>query len=72
MDSRVLAGRGPASFTIHGELHHRTGALLPQPGHEGIYAQLYIYDPDSALNICNRRNPHLRRDVLQTVQDTLL
>ncbi|GFS36770.1 hypothetical protein Acr_00g0047940 [Actinidia rufa] len=72
MDSRLLAGRGPTSFTIHGELRHRTGALLPQPSHEGIYAQLYIYDPDSALNIRNRRNPHLRRDILQTVQDTLL
>ncbi|GFZ19875.1 hypothetical protein Acr_28g0005800 [Actinidia rufa] len=50
MDPRILAGRGPRSFTIHGELHHRTGALLPQPGHEGTYAQLYIYDPDSTLN----------------------
>ncbi|GFS32967.1 hypothetical protein Acr_00g0025630 [Actinidia rufa] len=50
MDPRILAGRGPRSFTIHGELRHRTGALLPQPGHEGTYAQLYIYDPDSALN----------------------
>ncbi|XP_057482346.1 uncharacterized protein LOC130769157 isoform X2 [Actinidia eriantha] len=72
MDPRILAGRGPRSFTIHGELRHRTGALLPQPGHEGTYAQLYIYDPDSALNVRNRRNPHLRRDVLQTIQDTLL
>ena len=72
MDPRMLAGRGPRSFTIHGELRHRIGALLPQPGHEGTYAQLYIYDPDSALNVRNRRNPHLRRDVLQIVQDTLL
>ncbi|GFS38131.1 hypothetical protein Acr_00g0055910 [Actinidia rufa] len=62
MDSRLLVGRGPTSFTIHRELRHRIGALLPQPGHEGIYAQLYIYDPDSALNVRNRRNPHLRRD----------
>ncbi|GFZ11330.1 hypothetical protein Acr_22g0007280 [Actinidia rufa] len=28
MDPRILAGRGPRSFTIHGELRHRTGALL--------------------------------------------
>ncbi|GFZ05262.1 hypothetical protein Acr_17g0008340 [Actinidia rufa] len=72
MDPRILAGRGPRSFTIHGELRHRIGALLPQLGHEGTYVQLYIYDPDSALNVRNRRNPHLRRDVLQTIQDTLL
>ncbi|GFS40419.1 hypothetical protein Acr_00g0068450 [Actinidia rufa] len=51
MDSRLLTGSGPTSYTIHGELHHRTRALLPQPGHEGIYAQLYKYDPDSTLNI---------------------
>ena len=36
------------------------------------YAQLYIYDLDSALEICNRRNPNLRRDVLKIIQDSLL
>ncbi|KAI8536933.1 hypothetical protein RHMOL_Rhmol10G0295100 [Rhododendron molle] len=72
LDTRVLNGRGPLSFTIHGELRHRTGSLLPQPGHETIYSQLYIYDPESALNARNNRNPHLRRDVLKTIQDCLL
>ncbi|KAF7151921.1 hypothetical protein RHSIM_Rhsim02G0174600 [Rhododendron simsii] len=69
---RVLNGRGPLSFTIHGELRHRTGSLLPQPRHEAIYSQLYIYDPVSSLNARNNRNPHLRRDVLKTIQDCLL
>ncbi|KAF7150782.1 hypothetical protein RHSIM_Rhsim02G0030300 [Rhododendron simsii] len=72
LDTRVLNGRGPLSFTIHGELRHRTGSLLPQPGHEAIYSQLYIYDPESALNARNNKNPHLRRDVLKTIQDCLL
>ncbi|KAF7150518.1 hypothetical protein RHSIM_Rhsim02G0093600 [Rhododendron simsii] len=72
LDTRVVNGRGPLSFTIHGELRHRTGSLLPQPGHEAIYSQLYIYDPESALNARNNRNPHLRRDVLKTIQDCLL
>ncbi|KAG5550191.1 hypothetical protein RHGRI_015221 [Rhododendron griersonianum] len=72
LDTRVLNGRGPLSFTIHGELRHRTGSLLPQPGHEAIYSQLYIYDPESALNARNNRNLHLRRDVLKTIQDCLL
>ncbi|KAI8540035.1 hypothetical protein RHMOL_Rhmol09G0230200 [Rhododendron molle] len=72
LDTRVLNGRGPLSFTIHGELRHRTGSLLPQPGHEAIYSQLYIYDPESALNARNNRNPHLRRDVFKTIQDCLL
>ncbi|XP_052200448.1 uncharacterized protein LOC127806909 isoform X1 [Diospyros lotus] len=72
LDPRVLSGKGPTSFTIHGELRHRTGSLQPQPGQDASYAQLYIYDPDSALEIRNRRNPILRRDVLKTIQDNLL
>ncbi|KAF7145290.1 hypothetical protein RHSIM_Rhsim04G0168000 [Rhododendron simsii] len=72
LDTRVLNGRGPLSFTIQGELRHRIGSLLPQPGHEVIYSQLYIYDPESALNARNNRNPHFRRDVLKTIQDCLL
>ncbi|KAG5549105.1 hypothetical protein RHGRI_014469 [Rhododendron griersonianum] len=72
LDTRVLSGRGPTSFTIHGELRHRTGSLLPVPGQHASYAQLYIYDPNSAVEVRTHRNPHLRRDVLQTIQDSLL
>ncbi|XP_028078844.1 uncharacterized protein LOC114280672 [Camellia sinensis] len=72
LDPRVLIGRGPTSFTIHGEFRHRTGSLQPQPGQDASYAQLYIYDPYSALEIRNRRNPNLRMDVLKTIQDSLL
>ena len=72
LDSRVLSGRGPTSFTIHGELRRRTGSLLPQPGQDATYAQLYIYYPDSALEVRNRVNPQLRRDVLETIQNSLL
>ncbi|KAH7846751.1 hypothetical protein Vadar_017750 [Vaccinium darrowii] len=71
-DDRLLPGRGPTSFTIHGELRHRVGSLLPQQGNDASYAQLYIYDPASALEVRNGRNQQLRRDVLQTIQDTLL
>ncbi|KAI8554873.1 hypothetical protein RHMOL_Rhmol05G0130700 [Rhododendron molle] len=72
LDTRVLSGRGPTSVTIHGELRHRTGSLLPVPGQQASYAQLYIYDPNSAVEVRTHRNPHLRRDVLQTIQDSLL
>ncbi|KAI8543515.1 hypothetical protein RHMOL_Rhmol08G0224500 [Rhododendron molle] len=72
LDTRVLSGRGPTSFTIHGELRHRTGSLLPVPRQQASYAQRYIYDPNSAVEVCTHRNPHLRRDVLQTIQDSLL
>ncbi|KAG5539463.1 hypothetical protein RHGRI_019865 [Rhododendron griersonianum] len=72
LDPRVLTGRGPTSFTIHGELRHRAGSLLPPQGKEASYAQLYIYDPAPALEVRSRRNQHLRKDVLQTIQETLL
>ncbi|KAF6176428.1 hypothetical protein GIB67_020159 [Kingdonia uniflora] len=29
MDNQVAHGRGQTSFVIHGELHHRIGALVP-------------------------------------------
>ncbi|KAF7126784.1 hypothetical protein RHSIM_Rhsim11G0010600 [Rhododendron simsii] len=72
LDPRVLTGSGPTSFTIHGELRHRVGSLLAQQGNDAKYAQLYIFDPASALEVRNRNNEHLRRDVLKIIQDTLL
>ncbi|GAB2266873.1 hypothetical protein Dimus_037923 [Dionaea muscipula] len=71
LDNRVLGGRGPTSFIIHGELRHRTGSLLPGLGQEATYAQLYIHDPNSALQVRSRRNAQLRADVLKTIQDSL-
>ncbi|KAF6149529.1 hypothetical protein GIB67_003677 [Kingdonia uniflora] len=72
MDDPAIPGRGPSSFVIHGELHHRISALLPNQGQEAMYAQLYIYIPSAALHTRQRRNPHLRRDVLKIIEDTLL
>lgn len=72
LDQRVVNGRGPPSFVIHGELRHRTGSLMHPPEKEPRYAQLYIYDPDTALLYRCRNNPHLREDVMKIIQDTLL
>ncbi|KAL5714883.1 hypothetical protein ACHQM5_016785 [Ranunculus cassubicifolius] len=72
LDDRVLTGHGPKAFTIHGQLHHQIGALLPNPERDPSYAQLYIYDAQTALNYRQQRNPHLRQDVLDLIQQTLL
>ncbi|XP_026436150.1 uncharacterized protein LOC113334013 [Papaver somniferum] len=74
LDERILKGRGPRPFAIHGELRHLTGGILPLPGNErhAVYSQLYIYDPDFALFVRGERNPNLNVDVLQTIQDTML
>ncbi|KAG5524165.1 hypothetical protein RHGRI_030983 [Rhododendron griersonianum] len=45
---------------------------MPQQGKDAKYAQLYIFDPTSALEVRNCNNEHLRRDVLEVIQDTLL
>jgi len=48
-DYSVLDGRGPPVFRIHGELKHLSGSLIPDAGKPVKYAQLYIYDPDTAM-----------------------
>jgi hypothetical protein len=42
VDNSILQGNAPYSFRIHGELRHQAGSLLPEPGREALYAQLYI------------------------------
>ncbi|XP_026416808.1 uncharacterized protein LOC113312262 [Papaver somniferum] len=74
LDERILKGRGPRPFAIHGELRHLTGGILPLLGNErhAVYSQLYIYDPAFALFVRGERNPNLNVDVLQTIQNTML
>ncbi|KAF6172190.1 hypothetical protein GIB67_024812 [Kingdonia uniflora] len=72
IDDQVAHGRGPSSFVIHGELHHRIGALVPNEEQEASYAQLYIYNPGASLNTRHKRNPRLNKDVLKVIQDTLV
>lgn len=47
-DTRVNA-RGGWVFRILGQLYHLLGALAPGEGTSPQYAQLYIYDPQQAL-----------------------
>ncbi|KAF6146293.1 hypothetical protein GIB67_008177 [Kingdonia uniflora] len=72
MENRVVHGRGPTSFVIHGELHHRLGALVSNEEQEASYAQLYIYNPGVSLNTYYKRIPHLNKDVLKVIQYTLV
>ena len=67
------AGGGPYTFRLHGELIHRAGSLLPPDGDPPIYAQLYIYDSEVALNhrLLNQHNSNLHPDILRVLQDML-
>ncbi|KAG2738560.1 hypothetical protein P692DRAFT_20676686, partial [Suillus brevipes Sb2] len=70
VDQSVNNGRGPYIYRIHGELYHRAGELIVGEGRQPTYAQLYIYDPNTALDERMRRNADLSRrtmDMLQTL-----
>jgi hypothetical protein len=42
-------GRAPPIYVLNGENYHAIGSLLPQPGRDPKFAQLYIYDTDNEL-----------------------
>src|SRR5437588_7328629 len=75
IDRSINAGGGPYVFKMHGELIHRIGSLLPADNArpQPVYAQLYIYDPQAALNMCMGHdwNSGLSRDIMGTLQDVL-
>ncbi|KAJ7146510.1 hypothetical protein C8R44DRAFT_724281 [Mycena epipterygia] len=56
VDKTVLDGHGPYVFKIQGALYHKVGALLPEPGKNPVYAQLYFYSSAEANAACMRRN----------------
>jgi len=71
VDQAILQSSGPYSFRIHGGLYHRMGSLLPTPGQSPSYAQLYILDPQLALNQRNARNNNLDPQVMNNLQTML-
>jgi hypothetical protein len=66
-------GAGPYVFSLHGELSHKSGSLLPAEGEAPVYAQLYIYDPADAVNFrtANTWNRNLDHHTLVTLQDMI-
>lgn len=54
IDHTVNDGRGPYVYRISGSNYHRIGSLLPQPGEDPKFAQLYIYDVNNETR--NRLN----------------
>ena len=71
MDNDAIQGSGPASFRIHGALHHLMEALVPPDGFEAFYAHLYIYDPQEATDRHVQCNPQLNSAILLDLHNTL-
>jgi len=76
MDYTVNNGGGPWVFKMHGELMHKIGSLLPAEGPDAdppSYAQLYLYDPQTALEkrMGISWNSGLDINIMRTLQDVL-
>ena len=73
VDDTVNTGGGdPPTFCIYGELHHQLGSLLPRDREHPVYAQLYIYDPHTALDHRMHRNTGLNTHTMQHLRDLIL
>ncbi|KAG4949803.1 hypothetical protein JHK86_043042 [Glycine max] len=53
-DKTIGHSRGPPTIKIQGQPCHRIGSLLPMPGKEPKFAQLYIYETENEVQ--NRIN----------------
>lgn len=62
---------GPYVLRVNGEVCHRMGAFEPSGNESPSYAQLYLYDPQTALDQRMRRNRNLRNDTMNLLQTTL-
>lgn len=49
LDKSINNGRGPPTIRIQGQPCHRIGSMLPMPGQQPKFAQLYIYDAENEI-----------------------
>ncbi|KAL2990436.1 hypothetical protein AAZX31_11G201000 [Glycine max] len=58
-DKSINHSRGPPTIRIQGQPCHRIGSMLPIPGKEPKFAQLYIFDTENEVqNRINAISPH--------------
>ena len=70
-DDVNLDGRGPWTWKTGYQIYHSARTLRPDPGDNPSYAQLYFYDAADALNYRNQRNPNLRGEIIDIIQQAL-
>ncbi|CAN1271712.1 ATP-dependent DNA helicase PIF1 [Linum perenne] len=75
LDPRLVNRRGPYSLVLCGENYHLMGSLLPQPGQQPQYSQLYVFDPNSELQnrLANFSGPNraLEPSIMSNLQTML-
>ncbi|PKK66031.1 hypothetical protein RhiirC2_807898, partial [Rhizophagus irregularis] len=64
--------RGVSNFSIHGQVYHLIGSLLPEEGQVPKFAQLYIYDTENEIrNRLNIMMHDIDSTILQNLQNML-
>ena len=66
--------RGPPVYKISGSMYHLSPNVLPEPGAEPKFAQIYIYDSEQQADIRMqhyKHNKEIKRNVLLNLQDML-
>ncbi|XP_035842078.1 uncharacterized protein LOC110923934 [Helianthus annuus] len=54
VDSSINSGRAPYVFRISGQNFHTLGGLVPAPGKQPKFSQLYIYDTENEVSNRNK------------------
>ena len=68
------SSRGPPVFKISGSMYHLSPNVLPEPGVEPKFAQIYIYDQEQQADFRMRHYHHnkdINRNVLMNLQNML-
>ena len=68
IDKRMAEfGNSFQQFKIHGTIHHRQGPLVPGGGWDGLYSQIYLYNPSYAAQERSRRAPELDHGIVHSL-----
>ncbi|GKE39297.1 hypothetical protein Tco_1462702 [Tanacetum coccineum] len=70
IDHSINIGRGVYTFRINGKNYHQIGSLLPAPGFQPRYAQLYFFNTNNEVR--NRMSAFLDTETGQGVDQTIV
>ncbi|XP_035837189.1 uncharacterized protein LOC110944815 [Helianthus annuus] len=76
VDSSINSGKAPYVFCISGQNFHTLGGLVPAPGKDPKFSQLYIYDTDNEVSnrkrlfseSTNKSDSHLKQLEIQLIK----
>uniref|UniRef100_A0A0R0EHY4 ATP-dependent DNA helicase n=1 Tax=Glycine max TaxID=3847 RepID=A0A0R0EHY4_SOYBN len=74
LDKSINESRGPPTIRIQGQPCHRIGSLLPMPGKQPKFSQLYIFDTQNEVeNRINTMSQHveIQPEIVSTLSQML-